>query len=142
MPIRHAAAEWNGTLKQGKGTMRTGSGACAGEYSFASRFEEGAGTNPDELIGAAHAGCFSMALSGLIEQAGYRPDRIATRAKVHIEKKGEGFRISRIDLETEARVPEMDEKTFLAQAEAAKNGCPVSQALTGTDISLRARLIT
>lgn len=140
MPARNAEAVWEGTLKKGKGSMRLGSGAFEGKYSFASRFEDGKGTNPEELIGAAHAGCFSMAFSLFLEQAGFEAERIATTAKVHIEKVGEGFKITRIDLRTDARVPGIEEAKFRELAEAAKNGCPVSQALSGTMISLEARL--
>ncbi|MEW6117476.1 MAG: OsmC family protein [Nitrospirota bacterium] len=141
MPVRKAEAVWSGTLKNGKGTVKLGSGAFEGAYSFASRFEEGTGTNPEELIGAAHAGCFSMALSLLLEQAGYKPERIHTTARVRIEKSGEGFNITSSELETEAEVPGIDEKKFMEQAEAAKKGCPVSQALAGTEITLKARLL-
>jgi osmotically inducible protein OsmC len=142
MPVRKAEAVWEGGLMRGKGKMKLGSGAFEGAYSFASRFEEGTGTNPEELIGAAHAGCFSMALSLFLERAGHVPERIHTDAKVHIDKAGEGFRITKIELQTEAKVPGMDEKKFLEQAEAAKKGCPVSQALTGTDITLTAKLVS
>lgn len=142
MPIRKAEAQWEGNLKTGKGKMKLGSGAFEGSYSFSSRFENGAGTNPEELIGAAHAGCFSMAFSLFLEQAGYTPQYIHTIAGVHIEKVGEGFKITAIDLETEAKVPGMDERKFLEQAEAAKKGCPVSVALAGTEIRLKARLVS
>ncbi len=141
MPVRKAEAVWEGDLLKGKGRMKLGSGAFDGAYSFSSRFEDGLGTNPEELIGAAHAGCFSMALSLFIEKAGFRPERIQTSAKVHIDKVGEGFRITSIELETEAKIPGIDEKTFLEQAEAVKKGCPVSQALAGTEITLKARLL-
>jgi len=142
MPIRKAEAIWEGNLKDGKGKMKFGSGAYEGAYSFASRFGDGAGTNPEELLGAAHAGCFSMALSLFLENAGFMPERIQTSARVHIDKAGDGFKITAIDLETEARVPGIDEKKFLEQAEAVKKGCPVSQALAGVDIRLKARLLT
>jgi lipoyl-dependent peroxiredoxin len=141
MPTRNAEAVWEGNLKQGKGKMKFGSGAFEGNYSAASRFEEGTGTNPEELIGAAHAGCFSMALALLLDKAGAKPESIQTRAKVRIEKAGEGFKITTIDLETEAKVSGIDEKDFLEQAEAAKKGCPVSQALAGVDIRLNAKLV-
>ncbi len=140
MPIRKAEALWEGNLKKGKGSVKLGSGAFEGSYSFASRFEQGPGTNPEELIGAAHAGCFSMALSMILETAGYVPERIHTTARVHIEKVGEGFKITAIELETEGRVPGIDEKTFQEKAEAAKKGCPVSVALAGTEIRLKASL--
>ena len=142
MPIRQAEAIWEGNLKDGKGQMKFGSGAYEGAYSFASRFGNGTGTNPEELIGAAHAGCFSMALSLFIESAGFTAERIRTTAKVHLDKVGEGFKITAIDLETEASVPGIDESKFLEQAEATKKGCPVSQALTGVEIRLKARLLT
>ncbi|HEX9994540.1 MAG TPA: OsmC family protein [Acidimicrobiales bacterium] len=140
MPARTANARWDGTLQEGKGTMRLGGGAFEGQYSFSSRFEEGAGTNPEELIGAAHAGCFSMALSGALGRAGYTPTSVETTARVHLEKGESGFRISRIELDTTAEVPGIDEATFQEQAEAAKANCPVSQALAGVDIQLNARL--
>ncbi len=141
MPVRKAEAVWEGNLKQGKGSMKLGSGAYEGAYSFASRFEEGKGTNPEELIAAAHAGCYSMALSFLLESAGFVPTHVHTIASVRIDKAGDGFRITTIDLDTEAKVPGIDEKKFLEQAEAAKKGCPVSQALAGTEIRLNARLV-
>lgn len=140
MPVRRSEARWEGTLKKGKGTMKFGSGAFEGGYSFASRFGQGAGTNPEELIGAAHAGCFSMALSMILEQAGYIPERIHTTARVHIDPVGEGFKITVIELDTEGKVPGIDEKTFVEKAELAKKGCPVSMALTGTEIRLSAKL--
>jgi osmotically inducible protein OsmC len=120
--------------------VKLGSGAYEGEYSFVSRFEDGKGTNPEELIGAAHAGCFSMALSAGLTKAGLSPKRIHTTAQVHLEKVGEAFEITRIDLDTEAEVPGVDEKAFLEHAEGAKKGCPVSKALAGTKIELKARL--
>ena len=121
--------------------MKFGSGAFEGSYSFASRFEEGPGTNPEELIGAAHAGCFSMFLSMLLDMAGYAPERVHTVARVHIEKVEEEFKITTIELETEGKVPGIDEKTFKEKAEAAKKGCPVSMALTGVEIKLKASLV-
>ncbi len=140
MPIRSAEAMWEGDLKKGKGRVRLGSGLFEGNYSFGSRFESGAGTNPEELIGAAEAGCFSMALSMMLEQSGYKVEHIHTVAKVRIDKYGEGFKITSIELDTEGKVPGIDEKTFRDKAEAAKKGCPVSVALAGTDIKLSARL--
>lgn len=142
MPVRTAEAVWEGNLKEGKGKMKLGSGAYEGGYSFASRFADGTGTNPEELIGAAHAGCFSMAFSLFLENAGARPESVQTTAKVHIDKVGEGFKITAIDLETEVRAQGIDEKKFLEQAEAAKKGCPVSQALAGVEIRLKAKLLT
>jgi osmotically inducible protein OsmC len=141
MAIRTSDAEWRGDLRQGRGTMRLGSGAFEGAYSFPSRFEEGAGTNPEELIAAAHAGCFSMALAAGLSRAGHVPTRIHTRARVHLERQGEGFAITRIELETEGHVPGLDAAGFQAQAEAAKKNCPVSRALAGPAISLTATLV-
>ena len=141
MATRHAEAEWSGTLREGNGTMKLGSGAFEGAYTFRSRMEEGPGTNPEELIGAAHAGCFSMALSGGLGKAGYEPESVETTAKVHIDKQGEGFAITRIEIDTKARVPGIDADEFQKQAEGAKEGCPVSQALGGVDISLNAELV-
>ncbi|MGQ9849983.1 MAG: OsmC family protein [Aggregatilineaceae bacterium] len=142
MAIRKASALWEGSLREGKGTMRLGSGAFEGAYSFGTRFEEEPGTNPEELIGAAHAGCFSMAFSANLGRAGYTPDYVRTTADVHLEKVDGGFKITRIVLHMEARVPGLDEKTFLEQAEAAKSGCPVSQALAAVPIELDARLVS
>ena len=140
MSTRTASARWQGNLKEGNGVLRTGKGGYEGPYSFASRFEEGEGTNPEELIGAAHAGCFSMALSGILTKAGHPPQSIQTTAKVHLEKQGEGFAITRIDLDTDAVVPGLDDAAFQGHADAAKNGCPVSKALAGVQIGLTARL--
>lgn len=140
MPVRNADATWEGGLKGGKGKVKLGSGSYEGNYSFTSRFEQGGGTNPEELIGAAHAGCYSMALSAMLERAGHAPTRVHTTAKVHIEKVGEGFKITRIQLQTEGTVPGIDEKTFKETAEKAKTGCPVSQALSATPIELEAKL--
>jgi len=140
MPVRNAEAVWEGDLKSGKGSMKLGSGAFEGAYSFMTRFERAPGTNPEELIGAAHAGCFSMALSAGLGKAGFAPQRIHTTAKVYLEKVGEGFKITRIELDTTARIPNIDEATFREHAENAKKGCPVSQALAGTDIQLQATL--
>jgi osmotically inducible protein OsmC len=140
MPERSSNAIWQGNLKEGKGTMTVGSGAYEGPYSFASRFEQGQGTNPEELIAAAHAGCYSMALAHGLEQAGNKPESIKTTAKVNIEQVGEGFQITTIELETEGKVPGISEKDFMEQAEAAKTGCPVSQTLKGAQIKLQAKL--
>jgi lipoyl-dependent peroxiredoxin len=141
MAVRFAEAQWEGNLKKGKGKVKLGSGAFEGDYSFGSRFEAARGTNPEELIGAAHAGCFSMALSMILELAGYTADRIHTTARVSIDKVGEGFKITSIELDTEGKVPGIDEKTFKEKAEAAKKGCPVSVALSSVDIKLKARLV-
>ena len=140
MPVRKADAVWEGGLKGGHGQVALGSGAWAGRYSFASRFADGQGTNPEELIGAAHAGCFSMALSAGLGRGGITPTRVATTAKVHLEKVGEGFKITRIELENESAVPGIDDATFQEYARKAKEGCPVSQALGGVEITLNARL--
>lgn len=141
MTTRKADAVWEGNLKQGQGKMKLGSGAYEGAYSFKSRFEEGTGTNPEELIGAAHAGCFSMALSNMLSEAGHVPTRVQTNAKVHLEMVEGAPTITRIELDTEGEVPGIDEKTFLEHAEKAKTGCPVSKALAGTQINLNARLV-
>ena len=132
MPVRSADAQWEGALQDGKGQMRFGSGAFEGQYSFSSRFEEGTGTNPEELIAAAHAGCFSMALSGALGRAGHDPERVSTTAKVHLEKTDAGFRIPRIELVTEAVVPGMDDAAFLAAMAAVpaiKTGRPAKLVL-------------
>lgn len=142
MPVREASAVWNGTLKEGRGTMRLAGGAYEGPYSFSSRFEEGKGTNPEELIGAAHAGCFSMALSAGLGRAGIQAKRIQTTAKVHLGKVGEGFGITKIELVTRGEVPGIDQATFLKHAEEAKKNCPVSKALGGTEIALDAKLVS
>jgi len=141
MPVRKASAVWNGTLKEGNGTMKMQSGAYEGKYSFGSRFQEDPGTNPEELIAAAHAGCFSMALSGALTKSGFTPERVETSAKAHLEKVGEGFKITRIQLTCQASVPGIDEAAFQELAAGAKAGCPVSQALAGVDISLDAQLV-
>ncbi len=141
MPVRNAEARWEGSLREGTGSVRLGSGAFEGSYSFPSRFESGKGTNPEELIGAAHAGCFSMALSAGLGQAGFTPTSVRTQAKVHLEQSGGGFAITKIELITEAQVPGISESNFLAQAQDAKKNCPVSKALTGTQITLDARLV-
>lgn len=141
MPTSKAQAKWEGTLKKGQGKMKVGSGAFEGAYSFATRFEGGKGTNPEELIGAAHAGCFSMALSLLLEQAGHPPRTIETSAEVTLGQVEGGFAITGIRLKTTADVPGMDAKAFQEQAQAAKEGCPVSKALAGTRIELEAALV-
>ncbi len=142
MPTRKASAEWKGTLENGKGALEVESGALKGAYSAASRFSDGRGTNPEELIGAAHAGCFSMALAGALNQAGHEPKSIRTSARVTIEKTGEGFAIKRIHLDCEGEVPGIDEATFRDKAKEAKVNCPVSRALAaGVDIGLEARLV-
>jgi osmotically inducible protein OsmC len=140
MPVRKAHAEWDGSITEGNGKMALGSGAFEGQYSFKSRMEEGTGTNPEELIGAAHAGCFSMALSLVLGEGGNEPESISTDAKVHFDKQGDGFAITRIELTTRGRVPGLDDDGFVKAAEAAKENCPVSVALKAVDISLNASL--
>jgi lipoyl-dependent peroxiredoxin len=141
MPKRTANARWDGSLQDGSGTMRMASGSYEGPYSFQSRFQEGDGTNPEELIAAAHAGCFSMALSAELGRAGHEAESVETTAVVHLDKVGEGFGITRIELDTRALVPGVDEEEFQRVAEAAKEGCPVSKALGGVDsIELKAEL--
>jgi osmotically inducible protein OsmC len=141
MAIRKANAEWRGSLQGGDGTMSLQSGAYEGPYSFSSRFEEGTGSNPEELIAAAHAGCFSMALSGVLGAQGVEPESIRTEAAVQILKEGEGFAIKKIDLETVGRVPGADDATFQQAAQAAKANCPISLALAAVpEINLDARL--
>jgi lipoyl-dependent peroxiredoxin len=140
MASRIAEAEWSGNLQQGQGKVRLGSGVFEGPYNFRSRMENGRGTNPEELLGAAHAGCFSMALAAQLTAAGYVPKRIFTRARVHLEKSGERYVISKIELELEASVPGLDEGAFHEHAEIAKTTCPVSKALAGVPIELSATL--
>lgn len=142
MATRTGSAVWNGTLKAGSGTMKLGSGAYEGPYSFQSRFESGSGTNPEELIGAAEAGCFSMALSSNLEKAGHPPKNIRTTATVKLEMVGGGPKITTIDLAVEAEVPGIDEAKFNEQAELTKKNCPVSVALAGTQINLDAKLVS
>lgn len=141
MPIRNAEAEWKGNLTEGQGHMKIGT-AYDGPYTFKSRMENGPGTNPEELIGAAHAGCYSMAFSAGLAKAGFSPKRVHTRAAVHFDKVGEGFAITGIDLTTEAEVPNIDNAKFQELAEGAKKGCPVSKALAGTTINLQATLVS
>jgi len=141
MPARRASAVWRGGLKNGAGRMRLGSGAFEGAYSFSTRFEEEPGTNPEELIGAAHAGCFSMAFAAGLERAGFSPESVATEASVHLIKGESGFSIARIELRCEAKVPGIDGAAFAEEAESAKRNCPVSKALTGVEIELDARLV-
>ncbi|MBX9682055.1 MAG: OsmC family protein [Gemmataceae bacterium] len=141
MPTRNADAVWEGDLKSGKGKLKLGSGAYEGAYSFQSRFESGTGTNPEELIAAAHAGCFSMALSHALAQAGHPVKSVRTTAKVHLEQTAGGFSIPRIDLVTEGEVPGIDAATFQKQAAEAKKNCPVSKVLAGAEITLDAKLV-
>jgi osmotically inducible protein OsmC len=141
MAVRTADAEWKGNLNDGSGQMRFGSGAYQGAFSFESRMGEGKGTNPEELIGAAIAGCFSMALSANLAGAGFTPDRVHTTAKVHFDKKDAGWTIHTIELESEAKVPNLSNDEFQKRAADVKKGCPVSRALTGPEIKLNARLV-
>lgn len=134
--VRSANAVWQGDLKGGQGTMKLPSGAYEGQYSYKSRFEEGTGTNPEELIAAAHAGCFSMALANMLAEAGHTPDSIQTTAKVEMQ----GLKITKITLQTEGSVPGLDDAGFQEHAENAKQNCPVSQALSAVEIQLEAKL--
>lgn len=138
MTIRTASAVWDGTLKEGQGSMKLGSGAFEVRFTNASRFEEGPGSNPEELLGAAQAGCFSMFLAALLTDAGYPPRQIRTSAKIHLR---EGPTITLIELDTEAEVPNVDEKTFLEKVENSKKNCPVSKALSGPELRVTARLV-
>ncbi len=131
MTTSRASAVWEGKLRDGKGSFKAGSGAFGGSYSFRTRFEGAAGTNPEELIAAAHAACFSMALSAGLEQAGTPATRIETTAACTIDKVGDGFKITTMDLNVRGKVPGLDQAKFQQAAEAAKNGCPVSGALKG-----------
>lgn len=141
MPIRTASAEWRGNLTDGSGSIRTGKGGLQGNYSYRSRFEEGEGTNPEELVAAAHAGCFSMALSKGLADAGFTPTSVNTTASLHLEKTDAGPTVTRIDLDTVATVPGIDAAQFQQLAEAAKANCPISRLLApGAQISLSARL--
>jgi osmotically inducible protein OsmC len=141
MAVRTAKAVWEGGLQSGKGKMALGSGAFEGQYSFASRFADGVGTNPEELIGAAHAGCFSMAFAATLGGEGFQPKSVRTTATVHLIKNESGFIIPTIDLDTEAEAPGIDPAKFQELAESAKKNCPVSKALAGVDIKLKAKLV-
>jgi len=138
MTVRTANAVWEGTLKEGKGVMKMQSGAYEGPYTWASRFSDGKGTNPEELIGAAHAGCFSMFLSALLTSNDTPPVRIETSASVHL---GEGPTITNIDLVCQAEVPDISEEKFQEIARSAKEKCPVSKVLAAAEISLKASLV-
>ena len=139
---RSASAVWKGGLKDGRGTISTQSGVLQDtQYSFSTRFEDGKGTNPEELLGAAHASCFAMALSLALGDAGFKPDYIDATANVTISPQDGGFKITKSHLVCEAAVPGIDPATFTRYAEAAKAGCPVSQALAGTTITLDANLV-
>lgn len=138
MSVRTSEAQWDGTLKEGKGRFWTKSGEIAGVFAYPTRFEEDPGTNPEELIGAAHASCFSMALAGDLERAGHQPQSIRTVANVHLEKGEQGFSITGIELESEAQVPGIEDAEFQRIAEGTRVGCPVSKALASVPIELRA----
>ncbi len=140
--IRHAEAQWNGGLKDGNGHIKTETGALDSAYSFRARFEGGGETNPEELLGAAHAGCFSMALAAALTKAGHAPKSIHTTAAVHLNPVEGGFAINKIELETTGAVPGIDAATFEKVANEAKAGCPVSKALAGVEIHLKANFQT
>ncbi len=139
MAVQKSEATWKGTLKEGNGVMTVGAGHYEGPYTYASRFETGKGTNPEELIGAAHAGCFSMFLSALLSRNGFTPTEITTKATVHL---GEGPKINKIELDCRAEVPNLSEEDLQTYATQAKAGCPVSKALAAVDeIILNATLV-
>lgn len=141
MPIRSASAHWQGTLTEGSGRFQTGKGGIEGNYSFQSRFEEGAGSNPEELVGAAHAGCFSMFLSRVLADAGFPPTALDTTAQVHLDKTDAGMTVTRIHLQATGTVPNLDPAEFAKHAETAKANCPISRLLApGTEITLDAKL--
>lgn len=137
---RKAEARWNGDLKSGKGTVKLGSGAYEGQYSFSSRFESGTGTNPEELLGAAHAGCYSMALAHALASAGHPATSVHTAATVHLTKSDAGFSISGIDLVTRGQVPGLSADEFKRFAEETKQGCIVSRALSAVPMTVDAQL--
>lgn len=141
MPQRTAQAHWEGSISEGHGSVAVESRAVEASYSFGSRFENEKGTNPEELLGAAHAGCFTMALALGLTEAGHPPTRLDTTARVGIEKTSDGFRIPRIELQTEGQVPGIDASAFEELAQGAKANCPVSLALAGTEIQLTAKLV-
>jgi osmotically inducible protein OsmC len=141
MPVRKANAEWRGDLKSGSGNVSTESGVLKNvDYNFISRFEQGKETNPEELIGAAHAACYSMALSNMLAGAGFKVNSVKTEDKVHIDKVGDGFSITKIEIHCDANVDNIKESEFKKFAEDAKKGCPVSKALTGTELTLTSNL--
>lgn len=142
MTRRTSEAQWEGTLRDGKGRFWTGSGEVSGVYSFGTRFEEQAGTNPEELIGAAHASCFSMALAGDLEKAGHRPESVRTVATVSLRKGDAGFEITGVALDSQVQVSDMDETEFQRIAEGTRVGCPVSKALAAVPITLQAALVS
>lgn len=141
MATRSATADWEGTLKEGRGTFSVQSGICTGTYSYGTRFGEDPGSNPEELIGAAHAACVSMSLASVLSRAGYDPKYVRTTAKVQINRSDEGFRIGKIELYAEGDVDRISEDEFQKLAEEAKNSSPVTRALAGTEITIQGRLI-
>jgi osmotically inducible protein OsmC len=142
MATRNGSAEWRGDLRGGEGRLTVGDGVFEGPYSFSSRFEEGEGTNPEELIAAAHAACFSMALASIMAEHGHPAESVRTNARVHLRQTDAGPTIQRIDLDTEGRVPGIDQEHFAEHAEEAKSGCVVSRALAGVEeMNLSARLM-
>lgn len=144
MAVRTAEAQWEGTLKEGNGTLKLGSGAFEGAYNFSSRFEDGTGTNPEELLGAAHAGCYSMALNNDLHGAGYTPTYVNTVAKVHYGRADADspLAITKIDLTVEAAIPDIDEATFAKMAEATKENCIISRALNVAEMTVDAKLVS
>lgn len=140
MPVRKAGATWNGTLRQGEGSFESQSGAIGGSYSFGTRFEESPGTNPEELLAAAEASCFSMALAGNIEKAGHSPERIQTSARCTLEKSDAGFTITTMALSTTVSAPGLEQSKLDELAQQTKQTCPVSRALAGVEISVEAKL--
>ena len=140
MPTRNAEATWKGTLQGGDGAYKGESGTLGGTYSFGTRFGDERGSNPEELLAAAHAACFSMALSGLLEKPVWNPESVKTEAACTVEKVGQGFKITTMELRTRVRASGLDEAKFQEAAQNAKTGCPVSQALAGVDIKLDAAL--
>jgi len=141
MAIRRARAVWEGNVERGQGIVFLGGDKVQMPYNFAARFDDGAGSNPEELIGGAHAGCFSMALAKGLGDAGHTPLKIETTARVHLDRSADGFAISRIELETEAEVPGIDDETFQHLAHGAKESCPVSKVLSAAGITLSAKLL-
>ncbi len=141
MPIRSAHAVWNGDLMTGNGTLKTETGAASGQYSFSTRFENGTGTNPEELLAAAHAACYSMALSAGLAKAGFKPVTINTQDKLHLDKLEAGFTITKIEIHCEAKVEGIDEAAFRKFAEDTKKACPVSRALSSVEFVLYAKLV-
>lgn len=141
MPIRKANSEWRGDLKSGSGNITTESGVLKNvAYNFVSRFDKGDETNPEELIGAAHSACYSMALSNMLASGGYKVNFVRAEDKVHIDKVGDGFSITKIEVNCEASIDNIDDPTFQKFADDAKKGCPVSKALTGVEFVLTASL--